>query len=126
MNVDRIRQLADHIEKLPYVPARRARKEVPSFSMRWLDYNCGTPACIAGWAIEMWPEKDTTERSLQRARVCLDVWGPLSKHLFVPEFPSANYDAKKGQRGHITPAHAAACLRKLAETGEVDWEGTKP
>lgn len=100
---------------------------------------CGTPQCIAGHAL-------TAERLLQyyhqsssaghndhyplmaEAAVALglDAHESAWASLFKPRNSAAHFDSRPGEDGYISAAHAAAVLRKLAATGEVDWLGTKP
>ena len=42
--------------------------------------------------------------------------------LTTPEFPYADYYVKPTERGFISRHRAVRQLRRLAETGEVDWE----
>jgi hypothetical protein len=104
-----------------------------TFDMGRCVHMCGTPACIAGHAMTddelhacwedqgMAPARDAIVRRL-------GITEPQSFALFNPSHLRVAdwlaYDAT--EPGFITAAHAAACLRKLAATGEVDWLGTKP
>jgi hypothetical protein len=90
--------------------------------------NCGAPACILGHAayaagVDMGVDREWGARyfglSIQAAA---DLFLMSSKNVSVSkpllEAPWAFFRASR--------EHAAACLRKLAETGEVDWLGTQP
>ena len=44
-----------------------------------------------------------------------------AERLYAPLQPGAYWTAKRDQDGFITKKHAAAVLRHLASTGEVDW-----
>ena len=45
----------------------------------------------------------------------------IHRRLFEPQNPYANLGALPGQSDFISPQKAAAVLRNLAETGQVDW-----
>lgn len=126
MNKERILALADLIEKQPHTPVQAES----GFNMADLVRECGTPACIAGWAA--WEEEgrpaavsapDTGWCLERKAQQYLGLapsgeaeLSDTAYSLFYPEGDQVGfYD-------EITPAQAAACLRHLAETGEVDWD----
>lgn len=109
INRERLLLLADRIERTPHAK-RLDESDLTSrprrFSMKW--WNCGTAACIGGWAEAMFlgkgyhPVSDVSE--------ALGLNRKQSDTLFFHE-TSAD----------ITPEQAASCLRFLAETGKVDW-----
>lgn len=119
MNKERLLQLADHIELLllPY-----------QFSMKdWFqeDKQCGTVACVAGWATQLWPEEiqhcpgtAKIDYSISAANM-LGLDEETAANLFAPVPPT---DVQ-----HLSPyfgdrrKDAARVLRQLAETGTVDW-----
>ena len=127
--------LADHVEGL----ADSRYEDREGFYMSTLKHKCGTPACIAGWAAWLSGDRGNKRRharwfrgldgggTLRAARewLGLDSVSHVSHDLFTPtatysegySFQVETPDAE----GHITPRHAAAVLRHLAETGEVDW-----
>lgn len=110
MNVERIRELADVIEKQPHAPSFGRE----GFCMDTWQHPCGTPACIGGWAAF------ASGKSLIHGLI----WNDAQDHLGLSDDQSGdlfypnNYE---GEWSDITPAHAAAVLRNLAETGQVDW-----
>ena len=127
MNVDRILQLADHIEQQPDVHPG-ARK---GFSMLDVRHPCGTASCIWGHAgllfVDGFELLLTATPDLHEL-LELDGWSfdesenSNPDSLLSPEIKDvAMYTAQKGEPGYITASHAAAVLRHLAETGEVDW-----
>lgn len=126
MNKDRILALADLIEKQPHTVSLHGS----GFCMNYVLHSCGTPSCIAGWAA--WEEEgrpkavstpDTgwsleckAQKYLGLATSVEAELSDIAYSLFYPEGDRVDlYD-------NITPAQAAACLRHLAETGEVDWD----
>ncbi len=120
MNRERITRLADRVEQLPD----------DRFTMSRYQYNCGTAACIAGHAvaqmmedglISKMPESPLYVPSLTKEY--LGISDPtMFNHLFKPEHPYALWAADNVlHRGYISKRRAAAVLRYLAETGEVDW-----
>ena len=80
------------------------------------DHPCGTAACIlghiqylCGGAVENF----------------LDVSPQQDMEIAIPRKKYAHFMARPGQKGHITKSHAVRMLKKLLETGKVDWKGTK-
>lgn len=114
MEVGRIRKLASAIEKQPHV-APSADK---GFNMWGYNHPCGTPSCIAGWAIYKF--KSTRpgpfETKHDHAARILNLDDRRALRLFDPEHYGSMEDMRQ-----VTPNHAAAVLRHLADTGEVDW-----
>ncbi len=120
MNKERILALADLIEKLP---KGSVYGEKSGFDMTDFSHHCGTPACIGGWA--RWehfgrPDDIASEivaSQLSYSEVAAGYLGidleATAEELFYPP----TIDNWQG----ITPQHAAAVLRNLVETGEVDW-----
>jgi hypothetical protein len=113
VNVAEILRVADAIE----------RSE--TFTMKLEYHPCGTPACIlghtlpnvSGWKDELYDQAGEL-LGLPDERQYME--------LFQPRTEVANWSSRPYSDSYITNAHAAACLRKLAETGVVDWAGTKP
>jgi hypothetical protein len=114
MRKDRILALADLIEKQPHT----SRDGAPGFCMEAYVHSCGTPSCIAGWASWLSFRKPKTlsggETDLfDRAKSYLRLDSATAYRLFLPP---GYFDP------HLyTPAQSAATLRRLAETGEVNW-----
>jgi hypothetical protein len=127
MNKQRILKLADLIEAAPHDLTRRTPGL--SFDMStYVNYHgCGTAACIAGWTVLKFGDDKWSGTSVsQYARRLLDLKEYVANKLFLPTHPQnesndqddpsyvhLNYD-------QITPSMAAAQLRNLAETGELD------
>lgn len=100
----------------------------PAFDMTVEFHPCGTAACIFGHVVgsrTLW-EADGDGTLYRLGEVALGIRHDAAMALFQPVLEEAYFRAEPGARGHITNAHAAACLRNLAATGEVDWLGTKP
>lgn len=116
MNVARILELADVIEKTPHAPIAdtdHAKQPLTGFNMG--AWHCQTVGCIAGWAIHLYPDAyDHWEGYVHSASVALEMDEADGEDLFEP-FQLI------GRFLTITPAQAAQTLRKLAETGKVDW-----
>jgi hypothetical protein len=80
-------------------------------------HNCGTTACIAGWAWHIAKGRVPDEGSYYVREegaefLGLEVGSRTERDLFCPiDVPDHA----------LTPARAAAVLRHLAETGKVDW-----
>lgn len=121
MNKERIEQLARAIEtggiaELGFnMEFFHATKEVDASR-----HNCGTVACIAGWACAL----GKIDGEFLAAIEWLDIpYRGVGNELFFPgrESGISVYDWKA-----ITPAHAAAVLWRLAATGTVDWTAVLP
>ena len=101
----------------------------PIFSMDRYFHPCGAASCIAGHALSMAASEDdlgdfaldANEKQEERARKYLGLAQEQADALFLPKNAEANMDARPGQNGYISPQRAAAVLRRLAETGEVNW-----
>lgn len=113
MNVERIRQLADIIEKQPHTTV-----DAPSgFHMEAVLHECRTPCCIAGWANHTFGGRESA--TTYDAAKHLGISEDERERLFFARGTRLSFDA-------ITPAHAAAVLRNLADTGTVDWSVGAP
>lgn len=122
MRTDRILALADLIEKQPHTNDDDAE----GFTMGVYFHNCGTPSCIAGWAMAM-EFNDYSEKLRRKAEKSFgDACGPFEDRIpgnFLGITPRQEGELfAPRNRSDITPTQAAATLRRLAETGEVKWE----
>ncbi len=118
MNVERIRELADVIEKQPHTSYLADH----GFNMETLAHKCGTPCCIAGWAEHLAGNDPDDDACLDQSAEWLGIkYLNEGIELF---FPGDTYGSDRWDR--ITPAHAAAVLRNLADTGHVDWSIAAP
>jgi len=139
MNIERLTELAEWLER-----GAPEQKGVTKFDMgdficleeykthtdMWEKYKegaldeadsilrrCGTACCIAGAAVMFYSKHPALSRlqynEADDGRDLLDLTAEQSNRLFFPR----NLDL-------ITPSWAARCIRKLIETGEVDWAGT--
>lgn len=103
--------LANLIEKLPFTD----EDAKDGFSMTNYNHSCGTPSCIAGWAA--WEANN--RHSVRNGEVSslalehLEISQDIGEELFYPHGYSYNRQS---------PQKAAAVLRHLAATGEVDWD----
>jgi hypothetical protein len=109
--IERILHIADLIEKL----------EPQQFDMNeYITENeCGTVACIAGWTYLTYGEASNIGDPHESAAIHLALDTPSGQSLFIPT--SNDGLPRSTNYANITPAHAAQTLRKLAETGKVDW-----
>jgi hypothetical protein len=123
MNIGNILKVADAIEQasVPNVGFNmtawisEASPEMPDRSGR----NCGTVACVAGWATIVALGRETDDSPWDVGQSFLELDAPTAGDLFLP-----NYDTedKRHAMTSATPADAARVLRNLAITGKVDWE----
>jgi hypothetical protein len=117
MNTDRIRHLADVIEAQPHTTLAAES----GFNMNNWTHTCGTPACICGWTNYVRTGDDEGFLGdVSAAAHYLGISGRQAEELFSPEETGEDGDNFLSW-SDITPAHAAAVLRHLAETGRVDW-----
>ena len=123
MNVERIRQLADHIEGLERYtdiysasPEEMRKREMPEgFNMcDWISKaDCGTVGCIAGHAACLFREQDDRTSSTyygikSEAKRALGISERQAQNLFVPNMLTCSLAC-------ITPAMAAQTLRLVAD-----------
>ena len=124
MNVENILKVADAIEQ----------HSIPDlgFNLGWWlcdgeedrsGHGCRTTACIAGWAIAV---RDGGGMPEQRP-LNFDWLNEAGDFMGLPnESDRSGYDPIRADlmlsiEEHRTPSEAAAVLRHLAATGEVDW-----
>lgn len=127
----RIEQLADRVERL------EAGHLAGQFDMNSVKHVCGAPACIAGWAVNVFGDlslttyraavegKAVAEAVMDEAANILGLREDDAEELFWPVGHVADVCAEPGQQGYVSPAMAAACLRLLVDTGEVDWRAAR-
>jgi hypothetical protein len=131
MNKDRILAVADAIEKHSIPDLGFNMQYFVAASRPWTPdrsgAKCGTVACIAGWTRAVRngaiPKHAATIHDFRYHHEAqwLGIDAKDARALFLPEdLPGGpNYDS-------ITPAHAVAVLRHLAEIGKVDWSVGAP
>ena len=126
MNIERMLELADFIETTHHFdPDGDEDPEVyetivdgPMFNMNnvYEDYGCGTVACIAGWALLKYrPGHDFSNRFDWDARAA-EILGLTPKeadHLFFGKFAEIDEDNRIRSINQITPAQAAAEMRRM-------------
>ena len=118
MNKKRILELADTIGGLPTVDedgSNDLAPDEPAFGMHFIDHDCGSPSCISGWGGHLWPEDAGS------IHISLGLTEKQGLELIAPNNKYAYFSAAIDEPRFITSEHAAAVLRNLAETGEVDW-----
>lgn len=91
---------------------------------------CGTTCCVAGLTLLKWstrPINRLREQSIgdntRMAMDLLEIDEVQAEELFMPGVNSIAYISVSTIKGN--KLWAARCLEKLAETGGVDWEGTR-
>ena len=140
MNAERIRRVADMIERVGDSHKVSGRTLSPS-QKGWLHigydqggylHDCGTPACIAGFAAALAEDKDeradltysdsvlTADDVPRVAERWLDLTIRQADQLFDGE-PFGEDDPDSPDDLRPTAREAVDCLRRLADTGEVYW-----
>jgi len=126
MNKERILALADLIEAQPHTDVDSKH----GFNMNSILHLCGTPCCIAGWAV--WEAQGRPER-VDRYKYETGLEIPAAEYLEMPLDPQhycgpamqlfypVDDDINDRNYKDLQPVEAAKVLRHLAETGEVDW-----
>lgn len=123
MNRERILQLADEIEAMPYKNLTGfadsgwigSNEQPTGFNMK--SFGCGTAACIGGHAAYRQRQEDPGTRYNPNG-----LSGMASKWLGIdPQLGDRLYYPAVDDYDSITPKQAARVLRHLAETGKVDW-----
>lgn len=102
---------------------------------RWLTPT-GAPSCIASWTFAMFHGKPNHERDIAGiASMLLGLDSDKARKLFTPRCSDIYPERPEGRDGDyendfarhdITREWAAATLRYLAATGEVDWVRNRP
>ena len=128
MDKEKLTKLADMIEAAVHTPQPIGfnmgdfitQTYTPTYSHTKVDWDgtCGTVGCIAGWACFMedpdWYIFEGNQGHVwDRAERFLGLSERTAEHLFTPPL-EINYSA-------ITAGEAVQTIRKLIETGEVDW-----
>ena len=113
MNTENILKLAEYIEGL----------EPKEYDQRYVDHptgpHCGTPACIAGHAAYLSGMSIYPGAGMFEAKAWLRLSSFQADCLF-DSMPFGPFGTEPDISAP-TPQDAAATLRHLAETGEVDW-----
>ena len=119
MNVENILKVADAIEGHTIPTLGFNMLEYTSSSEAGIEdmsgHNCGTVACIGGWAATLASDGKVARWTASRWRAAVEYLGlemSEANDLFVP------HDLRLSA---IEPSQAVAVLRHLAKTGEVDW-----
>ena len=118
MNKENILALAEVMEGLRYRDWRNQEGEYVQhgFNMTMYRFDCGTPACVAGYAASL---SDDPECQL------MDVFETAQAYLGLDRETAVDLFFGDGdtidELNYLQPQDAADTLRKLAETGEVSW-----
>lgn len=128
MNIDKLVEIAEWLEAGATYVKGVSRFDMTHFIER---DHCGTSCCIAGAAIQFdrkFPYADgEVTGAHETARRILGLTFAQALALFYGEGSDCVLDPDEGDinpLSRITPAWAARCIRKLIETGKVDWAGT--
>jgi hypothetical protein len=137
LNTARLNELADIIERAPHsrwTPGPKDPSSATPITFNMAVWSCDGAACIGGWAASLWAEEGAWTDSymlhrtlkapnLRGAANALGLGETRAEHLFYPH----HSPTWCGDDYHtIMPKQAAATLRELAETGDVDWHGVRP
>jgi hypothetical protein len=118
VNIERLTQLRDVLAALP-----DERFDMSTFgqysdgkdaSGQELLHNCGTVACIAGWAAAIFAEPGITDGAAART---LNLDPDLAHDLFFAD----DHPLRSHGLAAITRSDAVKTLTHLIETGEVKW-----
>lgn len=131
MDKERLNQLADMIEKQPHCINHQDKD---GFGMNYYFHACGTPSCIAGFAVAMFaPEIADTDdlppsKTVRIASDLLLINRNDAQRLFTLNNDmddlngNRHYEfAAKIDWTYITPTVAAQCIRNFVQFGKVDW-----
>ena len=122
MNVERIRQVADMIERVG--DAHKAGGLDVGYDQLRCLHDCGTPACIAGFTAALAEDKDE-HADLSYTDAIAESWLLGIAQSWLDLTIGQAYDLFHGEPfGHDDPPtaeEAAACLRGLADSGGVKW-----
>ena len=112
MNIDRMLEVADHIENL----------DEEQFSMnhwRQRSSTCGTVCCIAGWAVELYDPECPLEAISPEARRLLSLPYNVSSALFNPPGPEEGGPGRVKTSGlifeEVTTSEAASVIRGMVK-----------
>ena len=113
MNKAQILETADKIEKMPHIVGNEEayKKYGPPAVFDMNSSHCGSAACIGG--LVQWEIKDWDSRIEEAVAIHFEVPLYQANAICYPDSPESYTE--------ITPQQAADMLRRLAETGEVDW-----
>lgn len=118
---ERLMYLRDFLQELPagrfdmIYYGRTANAEEFNLPTARVRNDCGTAACICGWANVVFGEAETDDMDAARNLLGLDY--EAGHDLFMPEV----WMSDDTHAWSATPADAAQVLTHLIETGEVDW-----
>lgn len=120
MRADRLQQLRDHLDQLPderfdmrFYSAEKGHPRIGRPSFGPVLHNCGTAACVAGWAMALFAPRARPARVWNKAAELLGLDPGQAHELFEPDgywIPDA-----------YSRIQAVATLDHLIKTGEVQW-----
>ena len=129
MNRDRIKGLIVQLGKIPrskfnmgsWLSGRWSRLTNPNPNPIGLEkHQCGTSACIAGWAMLMYSDRpEDGGTALRQGQDLLGLTSLQANSLFLAYLPN---DSGQVPIGNITNKQAINTLERLLATGEVRWD----
>ena len=136
-------RLAETLDELQWAPLEDCAPTGPDnpngryvrgFNMEFSTYAGTSPADLAHWTLHVAAELGmmpgepevlglTGECALENAGEALGLTPEQTGRLFRPtlERDGVSAQAKIGEKGWIRAGHAAACIRRLAKEGVIDW-----
>lgn len=133
---------APHKGRIAGFDMEHFRKEITENGPRYEYYNflrpneeperCGAICCIAGAAVQFEQDSRSPSKALNGVQrgtayddLAADILGITNRQAKMLFFAEDEDGEQLWDLSSITPAWAARCVRKLMETGEVDWRGTR-
>lgn len=125
MNKERLLELADIVEKQVHVSNYIGSPS--GFNMCTIFHECGTPSCIAGFAIAMrqCAEQHIDKTDVENQYIRSHGYDYAAQYLDISHNIYELFEPDYYPWNSITPAHAAHTIRHLANTGEVNWHHYK-
>jgi len=121
VNIDKLTEIAEWLEA-----GAPERKGVTGFDMETFlsDKGCGTACCIAG-AVVQFDRKAPYRTADEAIGAGIDPGNDAAGILDIEEDMADELFYARGEDlDRVDSAWAARCVRKLIETGRVDWRGT--
>lgn len=121
MHTQRILELATIIEHAKPAELRGFEPASSGYTQHQFCHICGTPACIAGYAVAM--EMGDLNANIRAYSLALNIHYDEIAGKYLDLTPDQRSKLFYGAPGfNVTPEEAGIVLRNLAATGNVDWE----
>ena len=119
-------RVAGAVEDLEYAHHETEVKGEAFFNMRRTQYDCGAPACLAGWTCQLAGVLEDQWHSLMtKAKGFLGLTRKQHDKLFTPVLAckwGVSCMSGPTEEGYISPQLAARVMRRYAVTGKVQWK----